>query len=168
MRFQTIPLLVAIAVVFAPRAAMTKGSPDLITISGAGLLMPIEITDRAQLRKFDPWMGRFADWTGSHSLSAASARYDVRFYMKWDGRSMKDSYKGLALIYEFHYAPGSPGLLHLPGSGEPFHDVNVATIIRDGKDGWWIPTTPAWDALVAHALRRMPSAPPAQPILPIR
>ena len=93
--------------------------------------------------------------------------YDVRFYMKGEGRSMKNSYKTLALIYEFHYAPGSPGLLHFPGYGERFYDVNVATIIRDGKNGWWVHATPDWDAVMAHVLGPMPPARPAS-ILPTR
>ena len=36
--------------------AFSKGSPDLILISGGGLAQPIEITDPDSLKAFDPWM----------------------------------------------------------------------------------------------------------------
>ena len=34
--------------------AYNKGSPDLILISGGGLNQPVEITDPALLKAFDP------------------------------------------------------------------------------------------------------------------
>ena len=34
--------------------AYSKGSPDLILISGGGLNQPVEITDPALLKAFDP------------------------------------------------------------------------------------------------------------------
>jgi len=42
--------------------AYSKDSPDLILISGGGLNQPVEITDPASLKAFDPWMGQFANW----------------------------------------------------------------------------------------------------------
>ena len=40
-----------------------KCSPSNITISGAGLKQPIEITAPKLLQGFDPWTGRFLDET---------------------------------------------------------------------------------------------------------
>jgi hypothetical protein len=42
--------------------AYSKGSPGLILVSGGGLNQPVEITDPASLKAFDPWMGQFANW----------------------------------------------------------------------------------------------------------
>ena len=63
--------------------AYSKDSPDLILISGGGLNQPVEITDPASLKAFDPWMGQFANWQQKPLVDApcfepvASVTYEV-------------------------------------------------------------------------------------------
>jgi hypothetical protein len=68
--------------------ALSKGSPDLILISGGGLSQPIEVTAPGLLRAFRPWIGQFADWQQKPLADAPCFRssFEVLFYMRWPGR----------------------------------------------------------------------------------
>ena len=74
-----------VVVLGSSQYAYSKGSPDKIIIKGNSLRQPIEITDRAMLKGFDPWSGQFIDWPGGivASQPAADATYEVSFYIKW-------------------------------------------------------------------------------------
>jgi hypothetical protein len=134
--------------------AYSKGSPDLILVSGGGLTQPIEITDSASLKTFDPWMGQFADWQQKPLADAPCYRrsFEVRFYMKWPGRKSSLDRGALKMIYATRYcSTGAIGYVYLPGASEPLYRDNVGTIIRGEADGKWHPATPAWDSLLSDA-----------------
>ena len=135
--------------------AYSKGSPDLIVISGGGLSQPIEITDPNSLKAFDPWSGQFAEWKETPLLDAPCFRrsFEVLFYMKWPGRTSSQDRGDLKMIYATRYCyTGVAGYVYLPGPGEPNRGVNNGTIIRSGADGKWHPATAAWDALLSNAV----------------
>jgi hypothetical protein len=145
-------LLLVLAV--AP-LAYSKGSPDLVLISGGGLAQPIEITDPGSLEAFDPWNGQFADWQEKPLADAPCFRrsFEVRFYMKWPGRESSLDRGNLQMIYAMRYcSTGTAGYVYLPGPGEPQYRGNVSTIIRGDADGKWHPATAAWNSLMGDAV----------------
>ena len=147
-------VLAIVAVLFSGLAAYAKGSPNLIVISGGGLTGPIEISDAASLKAFDPWFGQFADWKRDVVSEPACSRQScqVVFYMKWPGRKSALDRGDLKAIYVVRYcfADGA-GFVYLPARDEAPR-VNMATILRDGRDGTWNRATPEWDALMRKAL----------------
>lgn len=150
--FLVLPLIVFNGVV----TIYGKGSPDRILVSREASV-PLEISDRETLKKFDPWRGQFIDWTkGVVSPPAGQdQKFEVFFYMKWPGRHSDYDRGDLKLIYTASYVPGGeglPGFVYLPGKGEKFHDNNAGTIWREQDDGKWHQASAEWDALVRHLL----------------
>jgi len=155
----SIAVVGAVLFLYAP-AVDAKGSPDKIIVTRGGLVRPVEITERETLQGFDPWMGRFIDWSkgpvGSPIAGSSDQAqiYEVFFYMKWKGRHSRFDRGNLKLIYSFRYCPGrvgEAGLIYLPGKDDKYH-VNSGTIWREGDDGKWHQASAAWDALMKRAL----------------
>jgi hypothetical protein len=135
--------------------AYSKGSPALIRITGGGLFRPIEISDPASLKAFDPWVGQFADWQEKPLADAPCFRrsFEVLFYMRWPGGESALDRGNLQLIYATRYCSGGvTGYVYLPGPGEPQYGRNTGTIIRGSADGKWHVATPAWDSLMGDAV----------------
>jgi hypothetical protein len=135
--------------------AYSKGSPDLILVSGGGLTRPIEITDASSLKAFDPWLGQFADWKAKALAEVPCSRrsLEVLFYMRWSARRSFEDRGDLKMIYATRYCSSGPaGYVYLPGPGEWHYRENVGTIYRSGQDGKWHRATPAWDALLSNAV----------------
>jgi hypothetical protein len=135
--------------------AFSKGSPELIVISGGGLAQPVEITDQSLLKAFDPWTGQFADWQEKPLADAPCFRrsFKVQFYMRWPGRESSLDRDNLQMIYATRYcSTGTSGYIYLPGPGESDYRSNVVTIIRGHADGTWHPSTGAWNSLMGDAV----------------
>ena len=135
--------------------AYSKGSPELIVISGGGLAQPVEISDQNLLKAFDPWSGQFADWQEKPLADAPCFRrsFKVQFYMKWPGRESSLDHNNLQMIYATRYcSAGSSGYIYLPGPGETDYRTNVTTIFRNNAEGKWHPSTAAWNSLMADAV----------------
>ena len=135
--------------------AYSKGSPDLILVSGGGLTQPVEITNPAELKAFDPWTGQFADWKQKSLTDAPCFRRSlgVLFYMKWPGRKSSLDRGDLKMIYATRYcATDLNGYFYLPGPSELQYRDNSSTIMRGEADGKWYPATPGWNSLLSDAL----------------
>jgi len=146
--------LVLLVLLAAASFAYGKGSPDMILISGGGLLQPIEITDSASLNAFDPWRGQFADWQQKPFADAPCFRrsFEVLFYMKWLDKKSLD-HGNLRMIYATRYcSTGLSGYVYLPGLGDPQYQQNIGAIMRGDAEGKWYPATPAWDSLLRNAM----------------
>jgi hypothetical protein len=147
-------LFVLLLILAVAPLAYSKGSPELIVISGGGFAQPIEITDPAQLKAFDPWMGQFADWQEKPLADAPCFRrsFEVQFYMKWPGRESSSDRGNLQMIYATRYcSTGTAGYVYVPGPGEPQYRANVFTIMRGDAEGKWHPATAAWNSLMGDA-----------------
>ena len=135
--------------------AFSKGSPELIVISGGGLARPVEITDQSLLKAFDPWTGQFADWQEKPLADAPCFRrsFKVQFYMRWPGRESSLDRDNLQMIYATRYcSTGLTGYVYLPGPNESLYRGNIGTIIRGDADGKWHVATAAWNALIEQAV----------------
>ena len=135
--------------------AYSKGSPDLILVSGGGLTHPVEITNRGELIAFDPWNGQFADWRQKPLTDAPCFRrsVEVLFYMKWPGRKSSLDRGDLKMIYATRYCTTDlNGYVYLPGPSEPQYRDNASTIMRGDADGKCYPATPGWNSLLSDAV----------------
>jgi hypothetical protein len=137
--------------------AVAKSPPDKLTVSGPGLVRPVEIADAVSLAAFDPWTRGFITW--ERGLAARppplEETYTVSFLLRKEGGE-------LAVIYVLRYAPdpaGGPGYIHVPGPGTPEYRLNIGTIITGGSDRWdpngkWQYAAAEWEAVMRRALGR--------------
>jgi hypothetical protein len=143
--------LAASLVLLSALPAAAKKPIEKITISGAGLETPVEVTDEAALRLSNPWWGRFIDWNARPvDRPRETPVYDVTLHARLRSPELRP-------IYQFRYAPGTNGrrgLVYLPGKGEPGHRQNVSIILRSGHDGNWNPAGTDWEARIKAALGR--------------
>jgi hypothetical protein len=128
--------------------AVAKGSADKISISGPGLAKPIEITDQQILQQYSPWDDNYLDVQKGalKSVPDSDRIYEVLLYAKDDNGQLQ-------VRYAFRYAPGLPGYIYVPGSGDAWYEVNIGTISRGSTiEGQWFYASKAWGALMQQLL----------------
>ncbi|MAG35100.1 MAG: hypothetical protein CL878_02475 [Dehalococcoidia bacterium] len=163
-RLVSVLVLVLVALLIPGLTVFAKGDPNKITLTGPGLAHPIEITDRMFLSLSDPWTRPFVDW--GRGLVAepplVEQTHTAFFYLEVAERNYCPRREGTScVIYVLHYYPdpaGGPGYLYFPGGGEPWHELNMGTIISGDSDRWdpngkWHHATAEWDEAIQLALR---------------
>jgi hypothetical protein len=143
-----------------PARVFAKADISRITIKGADLKTPIEITDPKTLANFDVWSGPGTSWTGGSPKEAdrfiidwsqgvteppkGLQRYEVLFYAKMPNER-------LVYVVFYEYDPATEhGYIYLPGRADERYRLNVGTIYR-GVEGRWFRAWSEWDSL-ARAL----------------
>ncbi len=149
------PLAVLLMMTATGPPAAAKGPTVRITISGGALTSPIEVTDSRILDSSNVWAGEFLDRSARSPKEPPRGlrRYEVSFYVKLGG-------DGVTKMYVLYYSPNPathPGLIYLPGKGEPWYSRNVRTILR-GSEGQWHYASPAWEHLIRPVLARAEAA----------
>jgi hypothetical protein len=148
-------LTVILLTLLFPRPAQAKSSTVKITISGGDLSKTIEVDDSQILDASNIWSGKFLDRTRgtAKKLPEGLRRYEVSFYIRGNDN-------GLARRYVLYYYPSTtdPGYIYLPGKGETWYWLNVAAILREGRDGNWNYASPAWESLIKSVISRAESA----------
>lgn len=156
-------LLLAIAV---PTPLLAKGQIVKIAITGADLMVPIEITDFGNLKdvNVNVWAGPsvringevqtegfIIDWPRGAAADHPSGlqQYEVAFYAKLDE---------VRLVYVVSY-DSSPsfeqGYIYLPGRHDKWFNLNCGTICHgDGFEGNWFRATKAWDSAARSLIAR--------------
>jgi len=152
--FLTLPLIAATPDVFA------KGQTSKITISGADLKAPIEISDSSVLLKFNVWSG-----VGTFSTSSGVTRQgDTGFIIDWPLGVVTQKPKALTryqvsfyakfpqerLVYVvfYEYDPANDkGYVYLPGNADEWYRTNVGSISR-GVEGQWFFSNEEWERIV--------------------
>jgi len=149
-----------------PSPFLAKDATTKITIEGAGLAKPIEITDQKVLANFNVWTGPgtfstqpgfnanapsfIIDWSQGPvtQLPEALRRYQVSFYA--------DVLSTERPIYVVYYAvsPGSEqGYVYLPGKSDEWWRLNVSSISR-GVEGKWFHAWSTWDSLARTLIKK--------------
>ena len=146
-----------------------KGETTKITISGANLANPVEITDANIIKQFQVWSGPgtsvciggrgncvegregfIVDWLSGAVAERPSGlqHYEVSFYVT-DARSAgQPGPEHLAYVVSYEYDPAGPrGYVYLPGKGDQWYPLNSASIYR-GREGNWFRATRAWQDVV--------------------
>jgi hypothetical protein len=158
-------LCIALAV---PASLRAKGETIRITITGADLVAPIEITDIAILRAFNVWSGPgvfhalggfqnrteetegfVIDWaSGFVERPRGLQHYEVAFYVSSSPQPV------YVVVYEPD-ASAERGYVYLPGTADESYPVNTKAIFRGhGFEGHWFRATRAWQQAVAPLITR--------------
>jgi hypothetical protein len=148
--------VIAFLLLFLPSSAFAKGKTVKITIEGARLRAPIEITDSHALAPFNVWAGPnpamgtssfdsqpsfVAEWSSGpvHEPSRALPRYKVSFWT--------DDREKVAYVVLYAYNPvAKQGYVYLPGEKDDSYGLNIGTMLR-GVEGNWFPAWRAWDRI---------------------
>ena len=143
----------------APSQLAAKAATSKITIEGADIAKPIEITDQKVLANFNIWTGPgrsstkpgsnanapglIIDWSqGSVAEPPKEARrYKVSFYAG-DPPNQR-------IVYVVYYAVSTgnaQGYVYLPGKSDEFYRLNTWSIWR-GQEGNWFPAWSVWETV---------------------
>jgi hypothetical protein len=159
--------ILAVLVVFLslaiPARVFAKGDTVRITIKGADLKTPIEITDPKILATFNVWTGPgtssdapgfnsnapgfIIDWSPGPVAEPPKGlqRYEVSFYAKLPKERL------IYLVF-YEYDPATKrGYVYLPGRTDEWYRLNVSTIIR-GVEGRWFRAWSEWDSVARPLL----------------
>ena len=157
---RTFTTLAAFVLILAamPRPAWAKSPTAKMTISGGALTSEIEVTDPRILDISNIWYGKFLDASGGVAKEPPGGlrTYEVWFYIKVAENSVRRRY---VVYYSPNPATGR-GYVYLPGQGQPWYDLNVSAILRDGQDGKWNYASPAWEELIKPVIAQAEAAPP--------
>jgi hypothetical protein len=159
--------MLALPVVFLllvnPAPLFAKGDTVKITIQGADLKTPIQITDRKVLANIQVWTGLgtgssvpgydpkapsfIVDWSQGPTAEPPKGlpHYEVSFYANMPSER---------LIYVVSYALDSAtghGYVYLPGTNDKNYRLNVGTIFR-GVEGSWFHSWTQWDGVAKHLI----------------
>jgi hypothetical protein len=152
--------LVAFLLIVAPSQLFAKVDTVKITIRGADLKTPIEITDRKVLANFRVWTGPgtssneakgfIIDWARGPAAERPKGlqRYEVSFYAMLPNER-------LVYVVFYEYDPSTErGYVYLPGRTSDWYRLNVSTIDH-GVEGNWFHAWDVWDhvagPLIANA-----------------
>jgi hypothetical protein len=143
------------AVVFA------KGTTTKITITGAGLQSPVEISDPQVLKNFNVWSGpgTFAndvegtegfiiDWASGAVRDRPNGlrTFELSFYVRYANRPFSEQSDQLAYIVSYAVDPMTgQGYVYLPGKSDEPYRLNTKAIYRD-REGNWFRANAAWQA----------------------
>jgi hypothetical protein len=155
-------VLVAFLSLVIPARLFAKGAITKITIEGADLKTPIEITDFRDFKSvaYNVWSGPgvsvnrkaqtegfiIDDWSQPVTERAKGLqRYKVSFYAKFPDEK-------LVYVVLYEYDPGTGrGYIYLPGRGDDWYSLNMGTIAR-GVEGHWYRARTAWDTVVRQLI----------------
>lgn len=145
----------ATALVFA------KGATIKITITGAGLQSPVEISDPEVLKNFNVWSGpgTFAngvegtegfivDWASGAVTGRPNGlrTFELSFYVRYANRPFSEQPDQLAYIVTYAVDPVTgQGYVYLPGKSDEPYRLNTKAIYR-GCEGNWFRANAAWEA----------------------
>jgi hypothetical protein len=151
-------LLSALLILSVSTPLLAKERTVKITISGAGLKTPFEISDSTILANFSVWAGPgtstadqqgfIIDWSQGPVREPPNTlrRYQVAFYA---GAPPNEQ-----IVYVVYYAfnPGvGPGYVYLPGESDELFSRNVRSIFR-GVEGKWFRARGAWERVARPLL----------------
>jgi hypothetical protein len=140
-----------IAVLLASAALEAKGTTVKLTLTGPGLVRPVEITEPDMLQGWNVWEGWFIGETIAIPPRIKGPIYQVAF----DVRLPEWMRAGVKTMYTVSVARDvrSGALwLYLPGRGEPGYALNVRTMLRDTQDGHWHRPPAPWASALAKYL----------------
>jgi hypothetical protein len=132
MRMALAVLLNSLLILCVPTPLLAKGKTVKVTIKGAVLKTPIEISDPKILANFQVWTG---PGTPPESLS----RYQVSFHT--------DPNDQIVYVVCYAFSPGSvQGYVYVPGEVDEWHGLNVRSVARGVEvERKWFRAWSAWE-----------------------
>jgi hypothetical protein len=158
--------------VSAPLSA--KGITAKITIKGADLTAPIEISDPEIVKHFSVWAGPgvrvngieqnegfIIDWSSGVVPEPPTGlhHYEVSFYVKYWNRALQhyETDEQLAYVVSYDCHPSSDqGYIYLPGPPDKEYRLNTRAILHGrGLEGNWFRATSSWQRIVRPLIARV-------------
>lgn len=154
-------VLVAFLSLTVPAQLFAKADISKITIKGADLKTPIEITDFRNFKDvgINVWAGPGVQVDGEGQTAGfivdwsrrvverpkGLQRYEVSFYAKFPDEK-------LIYVVLYEYDPATErGYIYLPGRGDEWYRLNVGTIVH-GVEGRWFRAESGWDRVARPLL----------------
>jgi hypothetical protein len=149
----------AAILVVAAVASRAKAPTAKVIVSGEDITSVIEITNGPTIAASNLFSGAFLDTArGFAAKPQVADRYEVDFYLPADQSMVARLFERprLKVAYVAYYVPTSdgPGLVYLPGPGEPWAAWNHGTIIRPSLEGHWLYASDAWGRDIASRIAR--------------
>src|ERR1700676_3710152 len=140
MRMALAVLLNSFLILCVPASLLAKGKTVKITIKGADLKTPIEISDPEILVNFQVW-------TGPGTKPPQSLRrYQVLFHT--------DPNEQIVYVVYYAFSPDAePGYVYLPGESDEWAGLNVRSIWR-GVEGKWFRAWSAWERVARPIIEK--------------
>jgi hypothetical protein len=160
-----------------PASLSAKGNTVKITIKGAGLTTPLEITD-PEIGQFQVWAGLgtfknsvegtegfIIDWSKGivAERPIGVQHYEVSLYSgcqigEWGCRTSKPS---LCYVVFYDYDPSmEQGYIYLPGEADELFKFNTRMWHGHGFEGNWSRATRAWENFVRPLIAKARAAGP--------
>jgi hypothetical protein len=158
MRMALAVFLSSLLILSVPTPLLAKGKTVKITIKGADLKTPIEISDPKLLENFQVWTGPGTSTADRQSLiidwfqgpvgkpPESLRRYQVSFHTDPNDQ----------IVYVVYYAFSSgadQGYVYLPGESDEWAGLNVHTIYH-GVEGKWFRAWSAWDRVARPLIEK--------------
>lgn len=167
MRMALAVLLNSLLILYVPAPLLAKGKTVKITIKGADLKTPIEISDSRILANFQVWTGPgtstadrpslIIDWSQGPVTKPPESlrRYQVSF--------RTDPNEQIVYVVYYAFSPkAEQGYVYLPGESDEWAGLNVRSIWR-GVEGKWFRAWSAWERVARPIIEKAPQTDSIQP-----
>jgi DNA-binding beta-propeller fold protein YncE len=138
-----------------PQDAVAKAETVKITVSGGGLKRTITVTDPRILDLSHAWGETFLDTSRPPIDESPQGPwpYEVSLYSLIGENDVRKT----CVLYYYPANSTAAGLIYLPSSSSAVWELNVGTVLRQGRDGKWNYAAPAWDALMKSEIAQAES-----------
>jgi hypothetical protein len=157
----TIAVLLSVLLILSvPTPLLAKGKTVKITIKGADLKTPIEISDPKILANFQVWTGPGTSGADRQSLIIDWAQGPVRESPNTLRRYQVAFYAGpppneqIVYVVYYSFSPGvEQGYVYLPGESDEWVRLNMGSIWR-GVEGKWFRAWSVWERVARPLIER--------------
>jgi hypothetical protein len=159
MRMGLAVLLNSLLILSVPAPLVAKAKIVKITIKGADLKSPIEISDPKTVENFQVWTGPgtstadrqslIIDWSQGPVSKPPEPlrRYQVSFYTA-------DPNERIVYVVYYAFSPeAEQGYVYLPGDSDEWAGLNVRTIYH-GVEGKWFRAWSAWERVARPLIEK--------------
>jgi hypothetical protein len=156
-----------VLILSAPALLLAKEKTVKITIKGAKLKAPIEISDLKILANFQVWTGQgtstsdrqslIIDWSQGPVIKPSESlrRYQISFHT--------DPNEQIVYVVYYAFSSGAEqGYVYLPGESEEWCRLNERSIWR-GVEGKWFRAWSAWEHVARPLIEKAELTDSAQP-----
>ena len=173
MRMALAVLLNSLLILSVPLPLLAKGKTVKITIKGADLKRPIEITDPKVLADFNVWTG-----PGTSSNAPGFNANAPGFIIDWSKGPVRKPPESLRryevsfhtdpneqIVYVVYYAfslDAEQGYVYLPGESDEWAGLNVRTIYH-GVERNWFRAWSAWERVARPLIAKTATTDSSQP-----
>ena len=160
-------LLNSLLILGVPGPLPAKGKTVKITINGADLKTPIEISDPKILANFQVWTGPGTSTADTQSLiidwSQGPVRKPPESVRRYQVSFHTDPNDQIVYVVYYAFSPGAEqGYVYLPGDSDEWAGLNVRTIFH-GVEGKWFPAWIAWERVARPLIEKAPLTEVIQP-----